>query len=184
MPLRVTAGLVAAQPPAPIVSGLQKLPIAPVLQSGKNWCWAACAEMVVGHVRMAAASQCAIADSYVGGGCCGSNPPTPACDQPCPASQISAVYQNWSVASRARQAQVPFSAVQREIAQWRPVQISFQYGNGTGHAIVVSGWTTGVMGNTVDVLDPGHAHISALYVDLQTAFGTGGVWDWTWTDLS
>jgi hypothetical protein len=185
MALRVITGLAAPMPPVPVPPPSNKLAIPPVLQSGKNWCWAACAEMAVRYAKATAVAQCDFASWLVpGGGCCGVIPPAVHCDQPCPSSQIASIYVNWNVAATGSQKQISFAKIQNEINASRPVQISFQYGGGTGHAILVSGWTAIPGSYTVDVLDPNQSRASALYIDLQTAFGTGGVWDWTWVDLS
>jgi Papain-like cysteine protease AvrRpt2 len=181
----VIAGLAAMPSPVPAVTSSNRLSIGAVSQSGVNWCWAACAEMAVNHSKGASTSQCDFANWLVpAASCCGLIPPSTTCDQPCAASQISSMYNNWKVKPTGMNASVTFATIRQEINASRPVQIGFQYGNGTGHTILVHGWVVGVAGNMLDIIDPNAARVSALYTDLQTAFGTGGVWDWTWVNLS
>ena len=158
-----------------------------VPQSATNWCWAACAEVVILHAKSHAVAQCQFADWLLPHArCCAATPPSSTCDKPCAASKIAPLYRHWGLSgATGNSVSVLFHGVQSEINAGRPIQVSFQYGSGCGHAVVVIGWQTASSGDTVDVLDSAHlGRGSVLYNDLYTAFGMGGIWDWSWWNLA
>ncbi len=138
---------------APSPTGVM-LPVVPTAQYCSEWCWAACASMVLQYYGRPI-SECEVVSAMLGGNCC--QLPA-ACATPCNTSgnpiyllTAGGLYaqQVWGAISPA--------ALATELTNGRPVIVYFN-GTSTGgmfaHFIVVSGYTVGPIGTTFRIIDP------------------------------
>src|SRR5689334_2825344 len=114
MAVRMSAGLQVSAAAVVSLPASRVLPIPCSQQSGKNWCWAACAELVLNYSQ-GGRQQCDFAEWLLYPRlCCGWNPPTSACDQSCNSLRIVSLYANWGIAATGVAAPVKFIDVQNE----------------------------------------------------------------------
>lgn len=201
MPLRDSQGYtVVPQPPRPEVEpgsaipfvpgeapGFKKLlPVPHVIQSKTQWCWAACAEMVLAYYGTQVAGQCEIAGwLHDLEGCCASADGEE-CNRSCKADDVGSVYDHWGVSWDLRQEAVEFADLLAELGAERPVQVCFSWSGGRGgHVALVRGYGVGRGGTYFFVNDPLGGHYGrgqVHYSDLVAAYGAGR-WTLTWVNL-
>jgi len=180
MPLRMTHGR-AIRMGAPSSPGV-KLGVPQKYQQQKNWCWAACAEMVLsyyGHVT----EQCHIANWLFNQALCCTSGSSDQCDKGCQVPDVCRVYGNYGIKSAPSSgANVSFAMLQSEISGSRPVEVGLSWRTGGSHLVIVCGWRTTSVGQYVRVNDPSSGPQSILYTDLLAAYGVGQ-WTHTWIDV-
>jgi len=152
-------------------------------QEQTEWCWAACAQMVLQFYGDSTVQQCDLATQLFGEPTCCSDPSSALCNEPAQVPDIAGVY-----ASRGRNANlvigsVPFETLQDEINANRPVEIGFAWNDGTGHQALVCGWNVDDTGPYLLVNDPRWGSGAVYYVNLVAAYGWGS-WQWTWVSMA
>lgn len=161
----------------------------PVIAQDQNqWCWAACAEMILKYYKETGIGQCDLANlafADAGGGCC-RVPSSSLCDKKLSDPQIGQLFDMKAVRIHYHYTanSVPFAVVQGEIDNCRPVQIGVTQ-RGGGHVAIIKGWFTAQMGEYLIVNDPGSGGSQGpvSFSDLQTA-NSFRTWDATWTELT
>lgn len=155
-----------------------------IKQEQTNWCWAACAEMVLEYYGNSSSDQCDFANWAFGGATCCTLPSSSLCDKPVKDKKITDLYDHYNLKSSYVSADVPFGALVVEIEGSRPIEVGFTFsGNKTGHVALVVGTDVINGKQVVRVNDPAEqASGGVLYSDLTTAYGLGD-WDATWTGI-
>lgn len=217
MPLRITDGIPLrpepAPPPPPVhpmiladtaaqpaAAPANPLPIAPVAQRERLWCWTACVEMVLNSVgdSVQAVQQCEIISqipSLNAANCCG-NEDTFA-DKALAAAEMQGVWSSFGIQSvphlksPVSTGQINFDDVKTEIQEKRPIEVAVRWFEGGSHALIIKGF--GQIGGrpSVWINDPlmnrslfsahgGEGQI--LFSELKTA-NNYGRWVSTWTGL-
>jgi hypothetical protein len=213
MPLRVSEGIpispeggVSGDMPGPPLLG-DKLDIPPVVQQQSQWCWAACAEMVLTHYALHK-DQCAIVAEKLAlsddspHDCCGDNEVNFALVA-CENVLVDDVWRRLHIKSDLKADGVPpldaplgrvdFATIQDEIKNKRPIEVGIQWhiDRGGGHAVLIIGWTEKDGKPAVVVNDPLPTSLlgvngqsgTLLLSELKKAFGHGK-WIHTWTGLA
>lgn len=178
MPIKI----IPSPPPAP---NSKFLPVAHVLQKKSQWCWAACAQMVLEYHGQNV-SQCKLASALLGSRWCCFLPMS--CNSPCTATQVSALYNSFGLGSTHQSNQVSFDTIKSEIDADQPVEVGFEWIGGGGHLAIVRGWEQNSLGDWIRINDPvlrfykNYGQGTMLYSKLAKPYGIGD-WVATWTDL-
>ena len=162
-----------------------KLRVPHKYQQQSNWCWAACAEMVMRYRGNTNTDQCDLANWLFNLTVCCSQGSSPQCNNPCTVSQVSNVYINYGIQSVLSGGTISFAAIQSEINGQRPVEVGLKWNKGTtGHLVIIQGWQHNRVGQYVHLNDPapGYGPQLVLYTDLLKAFQKGQ-WVLTWTSI-
>jgi hypothetical protein len=167
---------------AGLVRNASGSPVSQIFQEQTEWCWAACAQMVLKFYGNDAMQQCDLASRLFGRSCC-DDPGSPLSNEPAQVPDIAGVYGQWGRSALFVQGQVPFETLQNEINANRPVEIGFQWNDGTGHQVLVCGWNIDSTGPYLMVNDPQWGSGAVYYVNLQAAYGWGS-WLWTWQSIT
>jgi len=177
-----------AQPPIEIAVPLAPPPGAIVLpvpyfsQCLSQWCWAACASMVLNFYKQKI-DQCSVAGFECGGrDCC---PCNPFCDRPCDPPDVATIYGNWYVSAGMRQGQVSPQFLLSELQAGRPIEVALGPCPGagstdSGHLVIVYGAASDTMFWVHDPLAEGSGPVD--YAALVNGMGRG-CWRWTWTAI-
>jgi hypothetical protein len=167
------------------------LPVPCVLQgSALNWCWAACAEMVLRFYKRPDACRCKAANFLLNLQCCTSpsagdcSPPPPPsnCDMPCCLPDICAIYNHFGVTCTGPVGIISFDDLRDEIRLDRPVQVLYTWGS-TQHVAVVVGFMIRAGKRRVVVNDPWYKCTDWAFSSLLAAYNIGGSWVRTWKGL-
>jgi len=156
-------------------------PVPQIFQERTEWCWAACAQMVLQFYGDASVQQCDLATQLFGEPCC-ANPDSPLCNEPAQVPDLAGVYANRGRNAVLVPGYVPFETLQDEINANRPVELGFVFNNGTGHQVLVCGWNIDATGPYLLINDPQLGSGAVYYVNLQAAYGWGS-WQWTWQSI-
>lgn len=176
MPLRASGRPLSPQPPT---LGAKTLNVPWIKQEQTQWCWAACADMVLHYYGNATVRQCDLANWLFGLTACCQAPGTSLCNRPCQIADVCRVYNAWSIRCYSASGTVSFGALQFEIDNDRPVESGIAWNGGGGHVVIVRGWYDN---SRVYVNDPWYGHGVISYNDLVTAYGLG-TWFWTFSNL-
>ena len=159
-----------------------------IKQEQSNWCWAACAEMVLRYHGGSAIRQCEFANELFDRTECCLEPSSPACNRPCEMLDISNLYSSKRIHSKLVEKAVPFSKLQSEINANRLVEVVYfwrDWGK-PGHSVIVRGWRIDGQEEFVHVNDPadGPATMSGIvaYSELLIPYGEGD-WTYTWIEI-
>jgi hypothetical protein len=157
-------------------------PVPQISQEQTEWCWAACAQMVLQFYGNSSVQQCDLASKLFGEPCC-ANPDSPLCNEPAQVPDLAGVYAQWGRNAVLVPGDVPFETLQSEINANRPIEIGFIWNDGTGHQVLVCGWNIDGTGPYLLVNDPKWGSGAVYYSNLQAAYGWGS-WKWTWQSIS
>lgn len=177
MPLRLAFGVripTTTAPPTALLGALLRY------QGQKQWCWAACVEMILDYYSIGHSGQCGFAEWLFGQKCCGS-PGAPGCNKPCAVADVSRIYCQWGLACKTHLSTVGIAVVQQEVNQGRPVQVGFSLSS-SGHLALIIGHGSDAGGAFVMLHDPEYGTGSVHTGYLSTAYGLG-TWRWTWTGI-
>lgn len=186
MPLKVKRGKsINFQKPLP---NEKIINVPQIKQEQSNWCWAACAEMVLRYYDGSAVRQCEFANELFDRTECCLEPSSPACNRPCEMLDISNLYLSKHIHSKLLEKAVPFFKLQSEIDADRPVEVVYfwrDWGK-PGHSVIVHGWRIDGQEEFVHVNDPadGPATMSGIvaYSELLIPYGAGD-WTYTWIEI-
>lgn len=180
MALKATNPLAIAAPPA-IAGGLVAppgaalLPMSYVGQTENNWCWAACAAMLLTRPGQAARSQCSIASTHWGLACC----PSPGSQRACDRGEWPHVaYPPQGIATTFIQAPLSRAAVSAELAAGRPVEVCYQWtGSASTHVALIVGENSA---GDFEVYDPSYGAGARSFGQIASAYGLG-TWIYSFT---
>jgi hypothetical protein len=158
-----------------------------IKQEQPNWCWAACAEMILRYYDGSSVRQCELANELFGETECCSKPTSPGCNRPCKKQDVSKLYSSKNIYSKLVEGVVPFSKLQSEIDADRPVEVAYSWNDRreTGHLVIVRGWRIDGKEEFVYVNDPGDSPSEeriVAYPELLAAYGKGN-WVCTWIEI-
>lgn len=165
-------------------NGERIVSVQPLKQAKDEWCWAACARMILNGPGTGAPSQCLIAGRAFEPhrDCCNGAGST--CSMPRSDAQISQLLTDLQIENHYTANAVPFSDLQSENDLDRPVEVGYSFGNGLGHVVLVRGYALDARDPFLLVNDPGSGAFGKIrYSRLLAARGLGGRWDGTWTGL-
>lgn len=169
-------------PNCSVLLGAGSISVPQIKQEQKNWCWAACTDMIASYYGNAALRQCACANWLFGrSDCCGS-PGSSDCDRGCAVDDVSRVLAHFGIHSSLINGTVPFSTLKTEVDAARPVEVAYFWSSGGGHVAIVCAWDHNTTGDFVRVNDPAYGSGGVYYKNLLTAYGMGK-WVYTWTDI-
>jgi len=180
MALRNTNGLSInpINPPIGVGNILKK--VSPIKQEKGEWCWAACAVMVLRHYDDKEVQQCHLAKLFFpSANCCDLS--SPSCNTSCKVGDVRAIYQIKGIRCIPSSGSVPFNILQTEIDAGRPVEVYLSRGL-NGHLIIIRGWYINGADLYALVIDPingGHGAVAYTYL----LNGKFGIWAATWTGL-
>ncbi|OGX85080.1 hypothetical protein BEN47_15290 [Hymenobacter lapidarius] len=180
MPIRVSTKTVI-----PIGNGILRvaaLNVPMIMQEQSNWCWAACADMLLYYYGNPGVTQCQLANWAFGQTACCQIPSSTICNQPLPDARISQLLTAYGLRSSYSTRAEGFGTLVLEIGAGRPVEVGLAWRSGGGHVVLVVD-AIGLSGRqVVRVNDPAVGSGGMNYSDLQTAYGQG-VWDATWVGI-
>ena len=186
MPLRVKEGKsINFREPSP---NEKIINIPQIIQEQSNWCWAACAEMVIRYHNESATQQCELANELFNRTECCSDPSSPNCNRPCETRDISNLYSRKHIHSKFVENAVTFSKLQSEIDADRPVEVVYFWRDWEkpGHSVIVRGWRIEDKEEFVHVNDPADTPTTmsglVAYSELLTPYGEGD-WSYTWIKI-
>ena len=157
-------------------------------QQTDNWCWAACAEMVLRYFGHDAA-QSKIAERYVAYLKAHNKPHSMGCaDTQCAVSDFGEVLKMWGVKADHRPRDIAFSTVRKELDAGRPVIVLLDWFGSDecfldGHFVIICGWHIERGEPMLKVNNPSRGTGLQTYADLVMAYGQG-VWKQTWVGLT
>lgn len=181
------------------------LPSAPGEKSGRlgvntvsqnprdEWCWAACAEMVLRFLG-SPITMCQVAGLIlVRDDCC---PSSEACDVGLDVEEVDKAFDRAGLAANRFEA-LTFEEVRAQIEgapalgtagmplPRRPIVAGIAWESSGGHLIVISGWRVVGSKRFVKVNDPIYTSGDILFEDLESHYGpnNNGRWVHTWADL-
>ena len=99
-------------------------------------------QMVLMHATEALIQQCAFANWMFGLDSCCRFPASSACNQASSVDRLDDLYDNWALDCSGWSGWPRPEELEREHMFNRPVELAIDWGNGTGHAIVVIGCVT------------------------------------------
>lgn len=149
-------------------------------QEQSQWCWAACAQMVIRYHGTSKLRQCQLANGLFDlSGCC-KMPGSARCNRPCSIQQVSQVYDQWGIQTIRRTSTVSFETIVSEIEASRPVQVGLRWNTEGGHVVLVRGWNGAKRLRVNDPADRGSRWVDYAY--LKSAYGRGN-WLWSWVGI-
>ena len=186
MPLGVKQGKSISFPKSSVTENVIDVP--QIKQEQPNWCWAACAEMVLLYYGGPATRQCDFANEIFGRTECCLKPSSPNCNRPCEMPDVSNLYSSNHIHNRLVDKSVPFSKLQSEIDAGRPVEVVYfwrDWGK-PGHSVIVRGWRTDGKEEFVHVNDPADSPTTmsgiVAYSELLAPYAEGD-WTYTWVEI-
>ena len=159
-----------------------------IKQEQSNWCWAACAEMVLRYYDDSTVRQCEFANELFNRTECCLEPSIPACNRPCEMPDISNLYSRKHIRSEFVDKAISFSKLQSEIDADRPVEVAYFWKDlgKPGHSVIVRGWRIDGQEEFVHVNDPADSPTSmseiVAYAELLAPYGEGE-WTYTWIEI-
>ena len=158
-----------------------------IKQEQSNWCWAACAEMILRYYDGSVIRQCEFANELFGETLCCLMPSSPDCNRPCRKKDVSRLYSSKHIYSKLVEETIPFSKLRSEINAGCLVEVAYLWENsgGTGHVVIVRGWRIDGKEEFVYVNDPGDSlgeYRIVAYSELLAAYGKGN-WTYTWIEI-
>jgi hypothetical protein len=186
MPLTVNAVPITLGEPAgwaAIVRDPQGRTVPQLGQDQTEWCWAACAQMVLRFYGDDAVRQCDLATELFGNPTCCADPSSALCNEPAQVPDIAGVYTRRGRNANLVNGSVPFATLQAEINANRPVEVGFAWNDGTCHQALLCGWNVDATGPLLLVHDPWWHSGAVYYVNLVAAYGSGS-WQWTWVSIA
>jgi hypothetical protein len=151
-----------------------ELPIGYVHQEKNNWCWCACAKMVLQHFGNAGIEKCEIADiAFKRNDCCSGdhcNLSLPMKDAP---NSIVGLYGDCGILVDHIDGALSYEQVTAEIDNKRPVEASLLREDGGEHVVIVYGWRKVDGRDKVLVHDPWRGVAVIEHERLASAYGEG-----------
>jgi hypothetical protein len=145
-------------------------------QEETNWCWAACADMVVRYYNIGSVQQCQLANFvFQRTDCCVPGGFSP-CNYTCQVPDVPAIYGHFYLLCTSNSGTMTLAELKREIDHARPVEIAWQWSYVLrGHVVLISGYYTD---DKLRVHDPQVGIGSLSHAELVNAKGLGS-WFWS-----
>jgi hypothetical protein len=184
MSLRVTNGVaipVIVPPPdaVPASTTEHELEIDWVEQEKSEWCWAACARMVLSMFEEDV-PQCDVASFLRETNCC-SLANEDICNQGCNRQDILDIYNNFGVTATFLDDTVSFSKVRKEIRdRGQPVEACIEWDEGGAHVVIVFGCSLEGSVRYVKVHDPYDYGVGEVRFSELRRYQEQGDWTLTW----
>lgn len=153
-----------------------------ILQTQTQWCWAACAEMVLRYYGKQGVGQCDLANWLFGQSACCVKSSSSLCNRPCQTQDVARVFSNWGIRSSLVGSSIPFKSLDAEISNSRPVEVGYVWTGGGGHVVLVVQTRIEKNRAVCQVNDPGLGSGGVYYNDLLKAYGQGR-WFVSWTGI-
>lgn len=211
MPLKIQSDITIWSPPpspvdetfatpmddmAPAMDFLEEphsLPVPLSIQEKRNWCWAACVQMIMHFFNHHTVRQCEVASLFFNTNSCADPDSFNTARDPEEIERIFAVQQP-SVACRHLIGTISFEGIQHEIDDRRsPVGVAVLWFRPDGvqrggHILLVKGWRTVDDRPFVKVNDPWYGPGDLPFSRLKSYYGPDndgldGVWRHTWTNI-
>ena len=147
-----------------------------------RWCWAACAQMMLLHLRAdVLLSQCQIASRRLGRDCC--RDPEP-CNKSCPWTEMTGFLASLGIDAVHRAGSMTEQELITEVLKGRPVQLGYEdpIRPPDGHVVLVVGDSKIRGQKALQVADPYEGQRTRLHKDLARD-GYGRTWTLTWHTL-
>jgi len=152
-----------------------------IRQELSNWCWAACAEMVLRFRHHLGVSQCHLANSALnlsGVQCC---PDNPLCDRGLKDGPITSLWNNNGIPAYLSSG-LNCNLVKNEIDNGRPVELGFAQGK-KGHVVIVDGWRQTTSGLFFLINNPSGPAKQKILCTTLLGWSQNGTWNATWRGL-
>ncbi len=209
MPLRINDGLpitVAPSPTSELESGFmddftilpddelvipdslgRPLDVSLFRQRKDQWCWVACAQMVLRFFG-SFLTQCEIAHRQLEKPCCSDSIPPAFCDEGCTVKEIDQAFEHVGLAGLRIDKAAELNTLDDELnRKKRPVVAGISWGaNRGGHLVVLTALRTFKGINYVRVNDPFYGPGEIRYTDLVESYGrnNNGQWIHTWKEFT
>lgn len=170
-----------------------RLPVPMFRQKKKNWCWAACIQMIAAYYE-SEFTQCQIAQLlFTERNCCSNQR---SCDEGCDPEDVKEVLRSdeMQIECRRFSQDLSFETVETEIREERPVAAAVLWfaDDGEprgGHLILIKGCHTKNNRQYVKVNDPFYGRGDVPFSKLKHYYGPedddqDGVWEHTWTKIA
>lgn len=161
--------------------GAGSLNVPMIKQEQKNWCWAACANMIL-HYYKRAETQCRLSNWAFNQSLCCQTPNSQACDRGLSDAGITQLFSSRYLHSSYIANSVSYVKLDAEISANRPVEVGYSWTNGGGHVAVVIATVIINGREAVRVNDPAYGSVGVYFSDLLLAYGMGR-WDATWIEI-
>lgn len=146
------------------------LPVSYRRQTGVNWCWAACGEMLFPLINGISRAQCDIASTALGRVCCGSPNAPVVCDV---GAWPDHAYPPQNVPTTRVHGALSRAQVRQQLLAGKPVQACYQWAGGpnTHVALIVGEYGNG----DLEVFDPlaAYGRGRRTFQDVENAYGLG-----------
>jgi hypothetical protein len=159
-----------------------------ITQEQKNWCWAACIDVVVRFRTNPSIKQCEVASPALGLSCCGfkshpcystSHAASSPCDQGQTTSQITSLLTTFGIPA-TEDGPLTEPALTAELTANRLVGVHINWNSGGGgHMLIVYG----CVGNKFHVYDPCQGSGPITFSELSHYMDGDGTWDLSWRNL-
>ncbi len=119
----------------------KELDISAIKQETTEWCWAACAQMIIGFTNNNQLTQEQIVATMYGVPVKSVSVKNPDCNRPASVSEIMDVFDEYSVSYEYSTGVLSYEDLINEL-NTRPVEIGIKWADGAMHAILVFGYNT------------------------------------------
>ena len=142
----------------------KKLNIPVIYQTQTEWCWAACAVMILKYYGY----NKKFLSAY---------------NQGCKHKDIKKVFSHWKMSCKFKKGKMLFSTIVSEINAGRPIEIGIQIPFGDSHVVIIIGYKTLSESNYVYIIDPKHG---GSWHDFKSFFYANGItkWIYTWSNFN
>jgi hypothetical protein len=165
----------------PQQGGYSVLPVPYYSSEEPNWCWAACGEMIGALFQGTVIDQCNFAQAVSPTSNCCQDKDSCNFELDLTTDMVDKVFAVIGKRVSFVPQPVSFPELQDLIANKQlPVQVGFRWNNGDGHVAVVCGVSNQQDEPQVYVNDPIYGAGWVDFSNLQSAYGLGGSWQWTW----
>lgn len=151
-------------------------------QKQTNWCWAACADMVLAFRSNPGITQCQLANSALqlnGVQCCPSNA---VCNRGLKDKRITWLWNHCGIPAY-RSPGLNCNLLKYEIDNGRPVELGFAYSNNKGHVVIVHGWRQEASGLFFLINNSAGPKKQKILCTTLLALSQNGEWNATWRGL-
>ena len=144
-----------------------------------NWCWAAVSVSVRKfYTPGSPVTQCQIANQQLSTGTCCANSSSATCNKPWFLNRALAGMGALNAMSNGT---LPFTSVQIEIDNTRPLGCRIGWRLGGGHFVCIDGYASVATGDFVTILDPWYGTTTETYSNFSTNYRSSGSWTHSYT---
>jgi len=160
------------------------LEISIVNQRQSNWCWVACAVMVLRYYGYSSVKKSDLSNWQFKNKKNSNNSKTKNSNERCKWKDVARIFSSWGIHSNFKSGKVSFQKIVFEIDNNRPVELGFRGVFGSGHVVLVIGYEDSIRkGNKLYLMDPNQGGSWRAYKDLIVSIELGE-WVYSWTNIS